>query len=72
MGGSIMGEGKTRDDKFLNKNEKYEVDCVVNQYPKESRTKIRELIHRDDLPNYSTYDEVHKYLKTNGYYREQR
>lgn len=66
-----MREDKARGDKFLNKDEKYEVDYIVNQYPKENRVKIRELIRRDDLPNYSTHDEVYKYLKTNGYYREQ-
>lgn len=62
-----MQENKNRDDKYINKEEDYEIDYIKSQYDKKYHEKIDAEI---DKGNYQSHDELYKSLSKKGIKRK--
>ena len=58
-----MTENKARDDKFINKDQKYEPDFILGQYNLADHPEIIKAIEQG---NYQTHDELYKALAAKG------
>lgn len=64
--------GKSDHD-FVNFDEEWEIDYIVQQYPKKDRLEIRELLNdlaKNKGSDNMTHDEVYEYLSSCGYEKE--
>jgi hypothetical protein len=58
-----MSENKARDDKFINKNQPYEIDFILNQYKAKDQAVVKKAIEKGD---YQSHEELYKKLAKQG------
>jgi hypothetical protein len=63
----IMPDDKARDDKYINKNESYEVKFILAQYAQKDWPEVKQAIMDTD---YQTHDELYKRLARKGIKRK--
>lgn len=68
----MSNSGKS-DHKHINFSQPWEINYVVQQYPKKDRLEIRELLNdlaKNKGSDNMTHDEVYEYLSSYGYEKE--
>jgi hypothetical protein len=58
-----MPGNKARDDKFINKDQKHEIDFILDQYGPKDQSEVKKAIEKG---NYQSHDELYKKLARKG------
>lgn len=58
-----MADNKSRDDKFIHKDEEYEINYEISKYPNKYSHIVEEEIENGD---YQTHEELEEKLKNRG------
>jgi hypothetical protein len=62
-----MSEDKARDDKFINKDEPYEVNFILGQYDVKDQAEVKKAIEKG---KYQSHDEIYNALAQRGIKRK--